>query len=109
MHRYPILHYPDIYILEGGYSSFFNQHRMRCEPQHYVEMIDEKHKRTCEREMSKFRRNTKFSRTQSFTYGAQPEGHDSSPSAGIASRRPTCGEQGGLNTISSRQRRMASY
>jgi M-phase inducer tyrosine phosphatase len=72
-------------------------------------MIDEKHKRTCEREMSKFRRNTKFSRTQSFTYGAQPEGHDSSPSAGIASRRPTCGEQGGLNTISSRQRRMASY
>jgi M-phase inducer tyrosine phosphatase len=107
MHRYPALNYPDIYILEGGYSSFFNQHKMRCEPQHYVEMGDEKHKRTCEREMSKFRRHTKFSRTQSYTYGAAPDNNDHSPSAGIASRRPGCGD--GLNVGPGRNRRMASY
>jgi M-phase inducer tyrosine phosphatase len=97
MHRYPELTYPEIYILEGGYSSFFNQHKMRCEPQDYVEMDDEKHKRTCEREMSKFRRLHKFGRTNTFTYGAAHD-LDSSPSAGIASKR-----------IDGKNRRMATY
>jgi M-phase inducer tyrosine phosphatase len=98
MHRYPALNYPEIYILEGGYSSFFNEHKMRCEPQHYVEMQDAKHKRTCEREMSKFRRVHKFGRTQTFTYGASPD-IDVSPSAGIASKRMGDGKN----------RRMATY
>ncbi|KAA8899647.1 Rhodanese-like domain-containing protein [Sphaerosporella brunnea] len=105
MHRYPALNYPDIFILEGGYSSFFNQHKGRCEPQHYVEMDDEKHKRTCEREMSRFRRHTKFSRTQSFTYGASP-GIDVSPSAGIASKRSSCFD---FNLGPGKTRRTTSY
>ncbi|ORX68811.1 Rhodanese-like protein, partial [Linderina pennispora] len=38
MHRYPHLHYPEIYVLEGGYRNFFNHHKPLCEPQNYVEM-----------------------------------------------------------------------
>ncbi|KAI9501681.1 Rhodanese-like domain-containing protein, partial [Coemansia spiralis] len=38
MHRYPYLHYPEIYVLKGGYRHFFGTHRLQCEPQSYVEM-----------------------------------------------------------------------
>jgi hypothetical protein len=69
MHQYPKLHYPEIYILQGGYSSFFANHKSRCEPQSYVAMQDERYKATCAREMRNFGKNPKLSRTQSFTYG----------------------------------------
>jgi hypothetical protein len=69
MHQYPKLHYPEIYILQGGYSGFFTHHKERCEPQNYVAMQDERHKATCAREMRNFGKNTKLIRTQSFTYG----------------------------------------
>jgi hypothetical protein len=69
MHQYPKLHYPEIYILQGGYSGFFAQYKERCEPQNYVAMQDERHKATCAREMRNFGKNTKLIRTQSFTYG----------------------------------------
>jgi M-phase inducer tyrosine phosphatase len=36
--RYPGLTYPELYILDGGYSSFFKDYRPRCFPQNYVEM-----------------------------------------------------------------------
>jgi M-phase inducer tyrosine phosphatase len=87
MHRYPALTYPDIYVLEGGYSAFFDLHKLRCEPQNYVEMDDETHKHTCEREMRKFRRNGKFFHRASIMSAPKPEGPDSSPSARVASRR----------------------
>lgn len=61
MNRYPELYYPDIVILQGGYSHFFKQYYDRCTPQNYVGMNDSSHKRTCEREMNKFRRTMKFS------------------------------------------------
>ncbi|KAI8324336.1 Rhodanese-like protein, partial [Martensiomyces pterosporus] len=38
MHRYPYLHYPEIYVLKGGYRNFFSQHKPLCEPQNYIEM-----------------------------------------------------------------------
>lgn len=65
INRYPYLHYPDIAILSGGYSLFFSQFNMRCYPQKYVEMNDNSHKVACEREMGRFRRSMKLSRTQS--------------------------------------------
>ncbi|KAI5784789.1 hypothetical protein FPQ18DRAFT_265494 [Pyronema domesticum] len=115
MHRYPLLHYPDIYILEGGYSNFFSQHRQRCEPQNYVEMDDAAHKRTCEREMHRFRRNTKFTRTQSFTFGAA--GGQGPPGmggmGGLGGRDDSFGDGSptgmGRDTRDKGQRRMASY
>lgn len=69
MNRYPMLHYPDIAILHGGYSRFFEQHTTRCFPQRYVGMNDHSHADACEREMDRFRRTMRVSRTQSYTYG----------------------------------------
>jgi M-phase inducer tyrosine phosphatase len=69
MHQYPKLHYPEIYILQGGYSGFFAHHKGRCEPQNYVAMQDERHKDACAREMRNFGKNPKLIRTQSYTYG----------------------------------------
>ncbi|TGZ78628.1 Rhodanese-like protein [Ascodesmis nigricans] len=110
MSNYPNLHYPNVYILQGGYSSFWRENKTRCDPQAYVEMDHADHKRTCEREMSRFRRNTKFGRAQTFTYGFGG-GNDleSSPSATLAKRPPR--EEGGDTPLGARgsQRRMASY
>lgn len=40
---YPRLTYPDMYVLEGGYSSFFHRHSDRCVPQAYIHMSDAAH------------------------------------------------------------------
>ena len=42
-HCYPLLSYPEMYILDGGYSSFFTDHRLRCSPQEYVTMKEKEH------------------------------------------------------------------
>ncbi|KAG4304190.1 hypothetical protein PORY_002371 [Pneumocystis oryctolagi] len=69
MQRYPHLYYPEIYILHGGYRSFYKKYKERCEPQNYVEMNDSLHKSACAKGMNNFRKNTKFLRTQTYTYG----------------------------------------
>jgi rhodanese-related sulfurtransferase len=46
---YPALTYPEMYILDGGYSKFFQNHRSKCFPQNYVEMNDQRHEQDCER------------------------------------------------------------
>ncbi|KAK9495696.1 hypothetical protein V1508DRAFT_154544 [Lipomyces doorenjongii] len=83
MHRYPELHYPDIYILDGGYSNFFSSHRSRCEPQQYVEMTNSNHRDACEREMNKFRKNMRGLRTQSYSFTGVSAFHGPSTSSGI--------------------------
>jgi M-phase inducer tyrosine phosphatase len=75
--RYPALTYPEVYILEGGYSSFFSIHRERCFPQNYVEMGAKEHANTCERMMGRLQRRTKLSRAKTFAFGQ----HDDSPTA----------------------------
>lgn len=78
--HYPKLTYPEVYILDGGYSSFFAEHRDRCFPQNYVEMDAKEHAYTCEREMGRLRQNrTKFGRAQTFAFGQH--GVDDSPTA----------------------------
>lgn len=69
VNTYPRLHYPDIAILSGGYSHFFAQHDQRCFPQKYVAMNDNKD--ACEREMDKFRRTMKSSK--SFTTASRSQ------------------------------------
>lgn len=74
MNRYPLLHYPDIVILDGGYSQFFAGHATRCFPQQYVAMKDNED--ACEREMDRFRHTMKtkkkkaVGRSQTFTFGS---------------------------------------
>ena len=39
---YPALHYPECYLLLGGYREFFRHYPELCEPQNYVPMSDPK-------------------------------------------------------------------
>lgn len=67
---YPKLTYPEVYILEGGYSAFFNEHQSRCFPQNYVEMEQKEHAYACERELGRLRQNrAKMGRAQTYAFG----------------------------------------
>lgn len=80
-HRYPLLTYPEVYILDGGYSSFFVDHRYRCFPQNYVEMAAKEHENACERGLGKMKQQrTKLNRAQTFAFG-QHQPIDESPTA----------------------------
>lgn len=60
VNRYPYLYYPDVFVLSGGYSHFFDAFHTRCYPQRYVEMNHQDYKHTCERELGKFKKNMSF-------------------------------------------------
>lgn len=77
--QYPKLTYPEVYILDGGYSGFFSEYRDLCYPQNYVEMDAKEHAYTCEREMGKLRQNrAKLGRAHTFAIG-QHGGIEDSP------------------------------
>ncbi|CAM1506876.1 Fc.00g065170.m01.CDS01 [Cosmosporella sp. VM-42] len=78
---YPRLTYPEVYILDGGYSGFFDEHRNRCYPQEYVEMSDEAHQRTCEREMGRLKSRKGLGRAATFAFGQREHCVDESPTA----------------------------
>jgi len=42
---YPQLFYPEIYLLEGGYKSFYENHKHMCEPQEYKPMSHKDHQK----------------------------------------------------------------
>ncbi|XP_051504470.1 M-phase inducer phosphatase 1-like [Myxocyprinus asiaticus] len=44
LNEYPNLHYPELYILKGGYKEFFPLHKSVCEPQAYRPMHHEDYK-----------------------------------------------------------------
>ncbi|KAI9808921.1 MAG: cell division cycle- protein [Pycnora praestabilis] len=79
--RYPNLTYPEVYILDGGYSSFFADHRPRCFPQSYVEMNTKEHQSACERGLSKLKQRQKLTRAQTFAFGQHVAPIDDSPTA----------------------------
>ena len=69
-HQYPKLTYPEVYILEGGYSSFYAGHRTRCYPQDYVEMNAKEHVTACEQGLGRMKQQRqKLSRAQTFAFG----------------------------------------
>lgn len=116
--RYPRLSYPELYILDGGYSTFFAQHRSKCYPQNYVEMNDERHEQACERGMAKVKQRQKLFRHQTFAFGQShgSDDMDDSPTAqsrGLIGHRSQStfdvGENMGAGLRLSFQRRMASY
>nr|CAD7424818.1 unnamed protein product [Timema monikensis] len=41
--RYPALHYPELYLLHGGYKDFYEQFNTLCEPSSYRPMLDPDH------------------------------------------------------------------
>jgi M-phase inducer tyrosine phosphatase len=67
VHDYPNCHYPEVYILEGGYCGFFKQYDSVCEPRFYVQMDDPKFLDKRSKELNGFRKQ--FSRHRSFAFG----------------------------------------
>jgi M-phase inducer tyrosine phosphatase len=79
---YPRLTYPEVYILDGGYSGFFGEHPVRCYPQAYVEMDAAEHASTCEREMGRLRQTRRgLNRAQTFAFGQREQSINDSPTA----------------------------
>ncbi|KAF3387473.1 M-phase inducer phosphatase [Penicillium rolfsii] len=76
---YPNLTYPDLYILDGGYSSFFAEHRSLCYPQNYVEMNADGHEFACERGLGKVKQRSKLNRAQTFAFGQHSSPMEDSP------------------------------
>ena len=42
--QYPLLCFPEIYLLEGGYSRFWEDYSDFCEPKQYIKMEDKNYK-----------------------------------------------------------------
>ncbi|KAF9958830.1 cell division cycle- protein [Mortierella alpina] len=61
--HYPAVFYPEVYVMKGGYSTFFQENKSYCWPEAYVEMQDEKHSQEFETHRRNFQRE--FSRTAS--------------------------------------------
>lgn len=113
---YPRLTYPEIYILDGGYSGFFTDHRERCYPQAYVEMDAAEHANTCEKEMDRLRQkqNRKtFSRAQTYAFGQKTVVGCESPTAtyrdSFDDSPMQLGESPSFGQDRGHARRMASY
>lgn len=65
---YPNIHYPDVYILEGGYCEFYKRAAERCQPPAYVRMDDPHYADSRDQDLDQFRKG-KFGRTKSYAYG----------------------------------------
>lgn len=111
---YPRLTYPEVYILEGGYSDFFKLQRDRCYPQAYVEMDAEEHANTCERELGKLQQKRKgMGRAKTYAFGHhEPMMFESPTAPGRSAARPSqnmIGNSPILGDYRSPGRRMISY
>ncbi|KIY71553.1 Rhodanese-like protein [Cylindrobasidium torrendii FP15055 ss-10] len=65
---YPKIHYPEVYILDGGYCGYFKVFGERCSPPAYVTMDDPQHSASRREDLDQFRKN-KLGRTKSYAYG----------------------------------------
>ena len=71
-HFYPRIHYPEVYILEGGYCQYFKTSSHRCKPPAYVTMDDPNHAVSRREDLDQFRK-AKFGRHKSYAYGDGPK------------------------------------
>lgn len=85
---YPSLTYPEAYVLDGGYSSFYKDHSDRCFPRNYVEMESKDHEDACEMGMGKVKhqQRAKLVRAHTFAIGQHSPSIDSSPTTAYRSR-----------------------
>ncbi|KAL1966908.1 hypothetical protein VTN77DRAFT_3652 [Rasamsonia byssochlamydoides] len=87
--QYPKLTFPEMYILDGGYSAFFAEYRSLCFPQNYVEMTSKEHEYACERGLGKVKQRSKFIRAQTFAFGQQSPQMEESPTGRCRGNRMT--------------------
>ncbi|PVV01952.1 hypothetical protein BB560_003610 [Smittium megazygosporum] len=67
LENYPDLYYPDIFVIKGGYSTFFKNHKELCNPPNYVTMNDCNYKNECSALYSSFERQFKRSKSASLS------------------------------------------
>ncbi|OBZ75465.1 M-phase inducer phosphatase [Grifola frondosa] len=67
-HVYPKIHFPEVYVLEGGYCQYFQEFGGRCQPPAYVTMDDPHYAASRKEDLDQFRKG-KFGRTKSYAYG----------------------------------------
>ncbi|KAG8733392.1 cell division cycle- protein [Ceratobasidium sp. 423] len=66
-HSYPNVHYPEVYIMAGGYNQYFKEKPSQVEPPFsYVQMDDPSYLHSRHSDLNNFRR---WERTKSYTYG----------------------------------------
>lgn len=65
---YPKIHFPEVYILEGGYCGYYKTSPHRCEPNGYITMDDPTHAASRREDLDQFRK-ARFGRHKSYTYG----------------------------------------
>ncbi|KAG6841676.1 hypothetical protein C0991_008314 [Blastosporella zonata] len=70
-HVYPKIHFPEVYVLEGGYCQYFKTSPLRCEPAGYVTMDDPTHAASRREDLDQFRK-ARFGRHKSYAYGDGP-------------------------------------
>lgn len=70
---YPRVHYPEVYVLEGGYCGYYKASSERCEPRAYVTMDDPRYAVSRKEDLDQFRKG-KFGRTKSYAYGESKNG-----------------------------------
>lgn len=111
-HVYPRIHYPEVYILKGGYSAYFEQSARFSEPRAYVRMDDPAFARDRRQDLDAFRVKSRFGRTRSYAYGEM--GGSSSTSAiggggggGGVGRQEREREEKGYNPYSHQKRNTA--
>ncbi|KAH8102861.1 hypothetical protein BXZ70DRAFT_889702 [Cristinia sonorae] len=95
-HVYPKIHYPEVYILEGGYCQFYKECAPRCEPSGYVQMDDPHYAQSRREDLDQFRK-AKFGRTKSYAYGEGKSGLVAALGGG--QKRNTAPSGGGTTTL----------
>jgi M-phase inducer tyrosine phosphatase len=90
--QYPRLTYPETYILDGGYSSFFKGYQSRCFPQNYVEMDAQEHSRACEMGLGRVKQRSKLGRAHTFAFGQHSPSMDDSPTGASRSQHDSAME-----------------
>lgn len=94
-HVYPRIHYPEVYILEGGYCNYFKTSRERCEPSAYVTMDDPEHAASRREDLDQFRK-AKFGRHRSYTFG---DGGNRISSSGVQAPKRNTAPSGGPSSL----------
>eukprot|EP01117_Protostelium_nocturnum_P006435 TRINITY_DN231_c2_g1_i2.p1 TRINITY_DN231_c2_g1~~TRINITY_DN231_c2_g1_i2.p1 ORF type:complete len:162 (-),score=42.43 TRINITY_DN231_c2_g1_i2:46-531(-) len=69
--HYPLVHYPQLYLIEGGYKNFFSKCTDFCEPREYIEMKDKRFGATYT-QICKDLQHRAFKRSRSLTFTSLP-------------------------------------
>jgi hypothetical protein len=75
--NYPNLFYPDIYLLQGGYKSFYEGSGMYCEPRGYCSMFDSKYEIQLNESIKIYKKSNSVGTTRNFKLS--PRNNNSRP------------------------------